>query len=360
MAWKARAWRRRSFLAASAAGAGFSCALLLLAYNPIQDQSALGLTVHAHWPNAAITWELNPSIGPNVDTSGGTSASTAIQTAWSVWKAPYPNGQVLTAIAITQGPNTTLTDPNNADCQNIISFVPSSSVSFPTGVIAFTEVTTHVVSPGETSQCGAVNSTSAPVSFVTDADVVFNPHENFSTATPSPAGDFDVQSVGTHEFGHALGLDHSGLGHAIMFPFGDAGEGQQRNLAVDDVAGMAFLYPNSSFEAATGILSGVIALHGSGVFAAHVVAVDAQTGAVVVDRLTDPDGTFRILGVPPGSYNVFALPLARDSNSGLYVLDNFSGWTCGYGENSSPCCDPATAGCSGKLQNPTGYTGKFY
>lgn len=360
MACEADARSRGRFLAATAAGAGLYYALLLFAYNPIQDQTASGLAVHAQWPKATMTWELNPSVGANVSTSGGTSVATAIENAWGTWNTPYPNGQVLTAIVINRGPNTTSTDPNDSDCLNIVSLVPSSNVVFPTGVIAFSEVATHVVSPGETSQCGAVNSTSAPVSYVINADVVFNPRENFSTTTPPPAGYFDVQSVATHEFGHALGLDHSGLGHSMMFPFGDAGEGQQRNLAVDDVAGMAFLYPNSSFNGATGVLSGAIALNGRGLFAAHVVVMNAQTGDVVVDRLTNPDGTYRIVGIPPGSYNVVALPLAKDSNSGPYVLDNFSGWVCGYGENSAPCCDRATSGCTGKLQNLTAYTGKFY
>jgi hypothetical protein len=195
---------------------------------------------------------------------------------------------------------------------------------------------------------------------VYNADVIFNPKMPFSTTTPPLPGDFDVQSVATHEFGHALGLDHSGLGHAVMYPFGDVGESQQRNVALDDIAGIAFIYPNSNFSAATGILSGTITFNGGGIFASHVAVVDGTTGAVVVDRLTNTDGTYRILGLPPGSYYVFALPLAKDSSSGLYTLDNFSGWACGYGENSAPCCDPSTSGCTGKLQNLTAYTGKFY
>jgi hypothetical protein len=348
-------------LAATAGGAALLSALLLFANNPIQDQTPSGLTVHTQWPNATVTYELNPSVGSNVTTSGGASVASVIAQAWSTWQTPYPNGQVLTAMVVNQGPNTTLTDPDDTDCQNIISFVPSAKVSFPTGVVAFTELATQVVSPGEqTTYCQEVNSSSAPVSFLYNADVIFNPKVSFSTTTPPLAGDFDVQSVATHEFGHAQGLDHSGLSHAVMFPFGDNGEGQQRYLALDDIAGIAFIYPNSDFSTATGALSGTVTLDGSGIFASHVAVIDATTGNAVVDRLTNTDGTYRILGIPPGSYYVSALPLGKDTNSGLYTLGNFSGWACGYGENSAPCCNPSAASCTGQLQNTTAYTGKFY
>jgi hypothetical protein len=96
------------------------------------------------------------------------------------------------------------------------------------------------------------------------------------------------------------------------------------------------------------------------------VAIDTATGDAVIDGLTDPQGNYKLVGVPPGTYNVLALPLAPDANSGFYTLSDFGGWACGYAgtaENSPPCCDPKLnpTTCTGKaLSNPTNYTGKFY
>lgn len=361
---------RGRILTMAAAGALMFYAILIYAYNPFQDQMQFmgsNVTVQAQWPNAVMTWELNPATGTNVTTKNGTDVPTTITTAFTAWNTTLLSGQThpLTNVQITRGPDTSLTDPDNLDCKNIVSFVPSSSVTFPTGAIAFTEVSTVTLLPGQTddtSACHDTNTTQGPVSFLIDADMEFNPKDNFSTTTSPLANQFDVQSVAMHEFGHALGLDHSGIAHVMMFPFGDMGEGQQRTLATDDVVGIAYLYPAANFATATGTISGTVALDSKVAFASHVIVVDATSGIPVVDRLTNMDGTYKILGVPPGSYNVLALPLGKDVNSGIFILDDFSGWACGYGEQSPPCCDPTTdKNCTGTaLQNPTNYTGKFF
>ncbi len=79
-----------------------------------------------------------------------------------------------------------------------------------------------------------------------------------------------------------------------------------------------------------------------GAYAAHVEAIDATTGDVVTDTLTDPSGNYhlRMFG---GTYYVYVQSLAADLNHGPCTLENFRGQD-GYGP-------PA---------NPTNYTGKFY
>ncbi|MEX1023977.1 MAG: matrixin family metalloprotease [Planctomycetota bacterium] len=52
--------------------------------------------------------------------------------------------------------------------------------------------------------------------------------------------DIDIQTVAAHEFGHALGLGHSAVSNATMYPayFGTAG----RSLHADDIAGVQAIY----------------------------------------------------------------------------------------------------------------------
>lgn len=343
----------RLVIAAVTAALTFS-ALLMLAYNPFQDQVNGGAPVPLRWPNATMTWHFNPNLPapPKLDTTDPNVVATALSNAFTSWDSSHAplSGQMINTLAVIRGPDQNINDPNVRDGLNVVSFSPTAAVVFPTGVIAFTEVV---------SQVTALSAT------LVDADIEFNTTSNqFSTtSTPTP-GLFDVQAVATHEFGHSIGLDHSGIAHTIMFPFGDTiASDQRRSLAIDDIVGVAFLYPlQPNFSASTGTISGTITLGGSGIYASHIVVTDAATGAAVIDGLTNPDGSYRLTGVPPGNYNVLALPLAPDVFSGLYILDDFSGWTCGFGENAPPCCDPQQdRSCTGmRLQNPTNYTGKFF
>ncbi len=51
----------------------------------------------------------------------------------------------------------------------------------------------------------------------------------------------DLQGVGCHEYGHALGLGHTSVSGAVMFPSTFSGN-NQRDLVGDDQAGVQFIY----------------------------------------------------------------------------------------------------------------------
>ena len=70
-------------------------------------------------------------------------------------------------------------------------------------------------------------------------DTHFDDAEPWSVAIPVPPGSFDLVTVAAHEFGHALGLDHSDVGGALMFP---TYSGPRRFLDADDVAGIQAIY----------------------------------------------------------------------------------------------------------------------
>ncbi|MFQ5823253.1 MAG: matrixin family metalloprotease [bacterium] len=76
---------------------------------------------------------------------------------------------------------------------------------------------------------------------ITETDCVFNdPSYTWSTATPTPAGQYDIQSVMLHEFGHFLSLGHS-TPPAIMQPTIPSGT-QRRTLNADDQNGIRAIY----------------------------------------------------------------------------------------------------------------------
>jgi hypothetical protein len=70
-------------------------------------------------------------------------------------------------------------------------------------------------------------------------DAHFDEAETWSVALPVPAGSIDLVTVAAHEFGHSLGLDHSNIAGALMFP---SYSGAQRFLAADDIAGIQSIY----------------------------------------------------------------------------------------------------------------------
>jgi hypothetical protein len=109
-----------------------------------------------------------------------------------------------------------------------------------------------------------------------------------------------------HEFGHTLGLQHT-LTSSVMSTAITRATSKGAPLAADDIAGISLLYPANGPAAATGSVSGTVTMGSAGVNMASVVALSANGAAI--SGLTNPDGTYRIDGIPPGPYYVYVHPL---------------------------------------------------
>lgn len=171
--------------------------------------SAFAVLGHA-WQRSPVDYRVNP-FSTQLDASAWTAAIDGSAATWNVVGA---------GIAL-----------DNAGQTNIDAFVRD-------GVNA---VFTRVSDEGWTGNTGFWWDASGAM---VDADIAVNERYLIQLHPEPCLGGFYAENILTHEFGHVLGLDHSAVADATMWPFTSACETERETLAQDDIDGLFALYPN--------------------------------------------------------------------------------------------------------------------
>jgi hypothetical protein len=118
---------------------------------------------------------------------------------------------------------------------------------------------------------------------------------------------YNIEQALVHEVGHLLGLDHSPVLSAVMYPYVSRGN-EPVSLDSDDRVAISAIYPEIDRTMLGGTLRGRVTGDSGGIFAAQVVAVN-EAGVPVATGLTNRTGDFTLEGVPVGTYRLYAEPL---------------------------------------------------
>jgi len=145
----------------------------------------------------------------------GTNEFQACRNAFQTWAAAVP-GLSFTEVAINANPDV------------VIGWRPANDPDYSMvgGTLA------HADFPPD---CGVVtNSLPKPVHF---------DDTEHTWVIGAVAGGFDIETVALHEMGHILGLAHSNVNGAVMFPTVSSNF-TKRALTADDIGGVQALYPD--------------------------------------------------------------------------------------------------------------------
>jgi hypothetical protein len=318
---------------------------------PVAMSGGSACPVRAHQltaaPSISLRWSTTLGTSPvSILTQNQTAATRlteieqVITQSLAVWTA-VP-GTTLLPTTVAQPQRVATQNACGSDGLNSICF-DQADMAFTPGVLAFTRV---ITSDAVGEQLGS-SSAATQLGQILDADIYFDPTDaqvTFATPTALPTSPkaYDLQSVLTHELGHLLGFSHSAVWSAMMYPYapapgtfnGNRPSAQQLDapLGDDDRTGLRILYPDPVDAVNVGVITGRILPANSlslplsptgvtGIFGAHVVAVDQSSGAVIAATIAgwscaapgpaQFDGTYELDHLPLNrAYTVYAEPLS--------------------------------------------------
>ncbi|HEX2123704.1 MAG TPA: matrixin family metalloprotease [Thermoanaerobaculia bacterium] len=142
------------------------------------------------------------------DTDGGVSAVAGAVKAWGIINSGVTSQQAVRG----QAPATIMLNTNGRVCTG--SCLAATLIGYYSGTTIF------------------------------DADVYTSTRHSFTSSkeTDGCSGEYDIDGVMVHEVGHVIGLGHSNVVGATMYPSVSACNFNNRTLEADDIAGKNALY----------------------------------------------------------------------------------------------------------------------
>lgn len=180
---------------------------------PPGSVSAAYVTSGFKWMSGTASWGYN---GEGAPASVASQAHAVMQAAASTWSNAGANFQFTGGGATTAG---TGACGGGTDGQNTVGWAPQSG-----SVLAVT--------------CSWFTTTGSPYRTAIEFDMQFDPDWPWTTSSPASV---DLESVALHEFGHALGLNHSSLSAAVMYASYASGS-IKRTPHQDDLDGLYAIY----------------------------------------------------------------------------------------------------------------------
>jgi hypothetical protein len=176
-------------------------------------------TTYGKWATDRVTFYVNPQ---NLDVDPA-AAEAALQSGMNVWHT-----QSGSSFRFVYGGRVNDTTTGN-DNRNVIIFRNATNNS-------------AIASTYSWSYAGAL----------VDSDIIFwDAAYTFFTGASGCAGGAYIEDIAAHELGHAMGLQHSTVADATMYPSYSYCSQEQRTLSADDMEGAQYLYPGSSSTANT-------------------------------------------------------------------------------------------------------------
>lgn len=203
-------------------------ALPTVASGFVRSTTADGVAIQ--WPHRCIPFHLHEDGSTDLPFN---NVQSAIIDSFQAWQNPECSGLEFFYQGITNDYRVGYR-PREKNLNVIVFQEEPDEWVHQTGVIAVTTVT---FCSAEAPQCPFVGA-------ILDADMEINGSAfTFTTTSDIRRVRFDLKNTITHEAGHFIGLDHTSVADATMFPSAPPGERSKATLDEDDIDGVCEVYP---------------------------------------------------------------------------------------------------------------------